>query len=86
MLGRNFCHVDGVNEEAIHEYLHETRGIPDDRLGAIIHVRTDDMLANDFPRLRWSLLMVRLRRLGSSSRATLSWLMRCGSCGQRTRS
>jgi zona occludens toxin len=45
---RVVTNIDGVNEEAIHDYLHEKRGVPDDRLGAIVHVRTDDMLRDGF--------------------------------------
>jgi zona occludens toxin len=45
---RVVTNIDGVNEEAIHDYLHEKRGIADDQLGAIVHVRTDDMLRDRF--------------------------------------
>src|SRR5215472_16452202 len=45
---RVVTNIDGVNEEAIHDYLHEKRGIADDELGAIVHVRTDDMLRDGF--------------------------------------
>lgn len=45
---RVVTNVDGVNEHAIHDYLMHKRGIPSDQLGAIIHVRTDDVKASDF--------------------------------------
>lgn len=45
---RVVTNIDGVSEEAIHDYLHEKRGIPDDRLGEIVHVRTDDLLQEGF--------------------------------------
>lgn len=45
---RVVTNIDGVNEEAIHEYLHDKRGVPLDLLGAIVHVRTDDMLEAGF--------------------------------------
>ena len=45
---RVVTNVDGVNEDAIHEYLHEKRGVPVDRLGSIVHVRTDDLLSEGF--------------------------------------
>jgi zona occludens toxin len=45
---RVVTNIDGVNEEAIHEYLHAKRGVPDAQLGAIVHVRTDDMLRDGF--------------------------------------
>jgi len=45
---RVVTNIDGVNEELIHDYLHEKRGIPGDRLGEIVHVRTDDLLQDKF--------------------------------------
>jgi len=45
---RVVTNIDGVNKELIHDYLHEKRGIPDDRLGEIVHVRTDDLLQDGF--------------------------------------
>ncbi|MDQ7982424.1 zonular occludens toxin domain-containing protein [Paraburkholderia sp. SARCC-3016] len=45
---RVVTNIDGVSGEAIHSYLHEKRGIPDDMLGEIVHVRTDDMLREGF--------------------------------------
>lgn len=45
---RVVTNIDGVDQDAIHDYLHERRGVPDGRLGAIVHVRTDDMLRDGF--------------------------------------
>ncbi|MGQ7936996.1 zonular occludens toxin domain-containing protein [Paraburkholderia sp. D1E] len=45
---RVVTNIDGVDQDAIHDYLHDRRGVPDGRLGAIVHVRTDDMLKDGF--------------------------------------
>lgn len=45
---RVVTNIDGVNEDVIHDYLHGKRGVPREHLGAIVHVRTDDMRAADF--------------------------------------
>jgi zona occludens toxin len=48
-MGRRVVtNIDGVNEERVHEYLETTRGVPADRLGAIVHVRTEDLNADAF--------------------------------------
>lgn len=45
---RVVTNIDGVNEEKIHAYLHAKRGLAVERLGKIVHVRTDDMLQPGF--------------------------------------
>jgi zona occludens toxin len=45
---RVVTNIDGVNEELIHEYLCEKRGVPVERLGSIVHVRTDDLKKEGF--------------------------------------
>ncbi|QTO42805.1 zonular occludens toxin domain-containing protein [Burkholderia latens] len=45
---RVVTNIDGVSEDAIHRYLHERRGLAVDSLGAIVHVRTDDILQDGF--------------------------------------
>jgi zona occludens toxin len=40
---RVVTNIDGVNEDLIHAYLHEKRGLPVERLGRVVHVRTDDL-------------------------------------------
>jgi zona occludens toxin len=40
---RVVTNIDGVNEDAIHDYLRVKRGLPEDVLGKIVHVRTDDL-------------------------------------------
>ncbi|SDE51182.1 zona occludens toxin, partial [Paraburkholderia lycopersici] len=48
-LGRRVVtNIDGVNEDLIHQYLHEKRGIESDRLGRVVHVRTEDLLVEGF--------------------------------------
>ncbi|UEP46590.1 zonular occludens toxin domain-containing protein [Burkholderia sp. B21-005] len=45
---RVVTNIDGVSEAAIHSYLHERRGLAVSGLGAIVHVRTDDILRDGF--------------------------------------
>jgi zona occludens toxin len=45
---RVVTNIDGVSEDAIHAYLHDRRDVPYERLGAIVHVRTDDLLKDGF--------------------------------------
>ncbi|MDH6146082.1 MULTISPECIES: zonular occludens toxin domain-containing protein [Paraburkholderia] len=45
---RVVTNIDGVNEDLIHDYLCEKRGLPVDRLGSIVHVRTDDLKGEGF--------------------------------------
>ncbi|WP_063893071.1 zonular occludens toxin domain-containing protein [Burkholderia ubonensis] len=45
---RVVTNIDGINEERVHAYLVEKRNALPDRLGAIVHVRTTDLLSERF--------------------------------------
>ncbi|MBR8030380.1 hypothetical protein KDX27_42170 [Burkholderia cenocepacia] len=45
---RVVTNVDGINEQAVHEYLAAKRGLDVARLGSVAHVRTEDVLQDGF--------------------------------------
>ncbi|MFA8393776.1 zonular occludens toxin domain-containing protein [Burkholderia ubonensis] len=45
---RVVTNIDGISEERVHAYLIEKRRASPDRLGAIVHVRTADLLTDGF--------------------------------------
>lgn len=45
---RVVTNIDGVNEQLVHEYLLEKRHVAPDRLGEIVHVRTEDLKKEGF--------------------------------------
>jgi len=45
---RVVTNIDGVDEEAIRDYLHGKRGVSLDKVGTVVHVRTDDLNEEGF--------------------------------------